>query len=123
MKAFRSVAALCALSAAMSSASAQTAETAADFRCAVISVKNGSQLDQAWPGGSVIMLMYYLGRIEGREPTLDAIERLKIEANAALDWTEEFGNSEAKRCGDALVTMGARLQDKKIESREPTPNP
>lgn len=87
-------------------ASAQDAETIADIRCLIVGVKLAGMADPAQRLTGTMASLYYVGRLDGRVPTLD-IEDLIIKEIAVMT-TSDYG-SEAKRCGASITDKGQEI--------------
>lgn len=81
---------------------AQYDETTADVRCVLVGLR-ASALQQS--SGS-LEVMYYLGRLDGREPKLD-LEALMTQETPRMTQAEYA--SEAVRCGKPLTLRGQQL--------------
>lgn len=84
-------------------AKAQDAETTADVRCIAVGIRVPASLQQST--GTMVVL-YFLGRLDGRVPKLDLEDLLtkEISRMTATDYV-----SEAVRCGGALTLRGQQL--------------
>lgn len=79
-------------------------ETIADIQCLVVGARLSASPGQKLVGS--MMAIYFLGRIDGRSPTVDLQALLKIEAGKLTG--SEFG-SAASRCGAELSARGAEI--------------
>jgi len=88
--------------------SAQTGEAEADLNCTAILA---TRISDTEPGekrsGMIAGLMYYIGKLEGRNPQIDLKAELK-RTYATL--THERAAAEAQRCDSSLSTKGQSLQ-------------
>jgi hypothetical protein len=85
------------------SASAASPDTVNDARCffaAISLIRSGDKATQAAATSSA---MYYLGRLDGREPGLD-LEALILDVARRFSPSEIF--SESQRCGHQLSARG-----------------
>lgn len=102
--------ALIGLTAALSlfgaQAQAQTAETKADIRCIATLASVGAEDPDAMPAVT-IAVMFFMGRIDGRQPNLDLTAALAVEA-ASLEGQDL--QREAERCGRIIVEKGEALK-------------
>lgn len=87
-------------------ASAQDVETIADVRCLVVGFKLAENVDAALRSAGMMLSIYYIGRLDGRVPSLD-IEDLLIKEVTTMTPTD-YG-SEAKRCGASLADKGQEI--------------
>ena len=83
---------------------AQGAATTADVRCVAVALSGSALQPQSGAGTNV--LMYYLGRLDGRTPKLD-LEGLLTTETARMSMTDYA--SEATRCGQELMAKGQQL--------------
>jgi hypothetical protein len=77
----------------------------ADIRC-VLAMYATSRNPQ-YAQGAGVALLYYVGRIEGRDPTLDLAGAMKKEA---LRMTASDYSFNARRCGDEVKAKGEALK-------------
>lgn len=77
----------------------------ADIRCmlAMYATSRNPQLAQ----GAGVALLYFAGRIEGREPGLDLAEAMRKEAQRMSPSDYSFN---ARRCGDEVKAKGELLR-------------
>jgi hypothetical protein len=87
-------------------AGAQTAETIADFRCVVIGTRLAESADPTLRQAGAMLVLYHLGRVEGREPTLD-FESLLVKQWQAM--TAADFDAELRRCKSALAAKGKQV--------------
>jgi hypothetical protein len=89
-----------------SSARAADAQTVADAQCVVIGARLYASSDQRQRASGQILLVYFLGRIQGRSPNVDLEVLIDHEAKAmaASDLEEAM-----RRCGTELSTQGAEI--------------
>lgn len=86
-------------------AKANDSKTNADARCIVA----GAKLAAAEPGqqrGAMMLVLYYIGRIDGRSPKLD-LESVLESVAAKVTGTDL--QSELRRCGTELATKGREI--------------
>lgn len=92
---------------------AETPETAQDLRCLAVSFGMATNKDPEIAQGAILSALYYLGRVDGREPNFELEKRLS-EPNAmpvGKDLEEAIKSCGAKLAarGQELVEMGARI--------------
>jgi hypothetical protein len=89
-------------------AAAQDAENTADIRCALAAMAMvGATQDATMKQQATMAALYYVGRLDGRNPNLDLEARLRQEM-ARMAPQELAG--EALRCGQQLMVRGKALQ-------------
>jgi hypothetical protein len=113
----RSIAlAAAALAASLAATGAQAADTdtTSDVRCMVVAAAMAQNTDPNVQNVGLMAGLYYLGKLDGRDPRLDLEARLKQEL-AQMKPAEMV--AEAQRCGaqltargKAMTEIGARLQ-------------
>lgn len=81
-------------------------QTIADVRCALVGFRIGQAADSAVRSSGIMLALYYLGRLDGRDPKLD-VEKLIIEQVKTM--TNADYSSEAVRCGNSLTTKGQQI--------------
>lgn len=87
------------------SAPAQAApESEQDLRCFAV----GLSLMESNPNAGLTAAMYFLGRLEGREPNVDWYGRLATHWKSLMPETLQ---ADAKICGKILVDKGQEMQD------------
>ncbi len=83
-----------------------SAATVADVQCLVIGMRFASSPDQRQKLSGTMLTIYFLGRIDGRNPTADLqgllVQQVKHMNEAAL-------KSAATRCGAELSTKGVEI--------------
>lgn len=91
-----------------SRAQAQSAETAADLRCvlAVQMVANQSK-DAKLVQQAAMGMLFFMGRIQGREPSFDVAPALRAEM---LKTSFTAMKPEIARCGQILAGEGAKIK-------------
>jgi hypothetical protein len=94
--------------AAVSGVRAETAETTADLRCLVVSFVGVNNPDPALAQAATMAALYYLGRIDAREPELDLEKKLE---NPEAVFAGRNMAEVAKACGETLSERGQELQD------------
>jgi hypothetical protein len=87
-------------------AQAQDPDSTADVRCILVGFRLGQMPDQTQRSSGMMLALYYIGRLDGREPQLD-IEKLVVEQLASM--TSADYASEAVRCGNSLTTKGQQI--------------
>jgi hypothetical protein len=105
-------------------AAAQDAENSADIRCALAAMAMvGATQDATMKQQATMAALYYVGRLDGRNPNLDLEARLRQEM-AKMAPQELAG--EAQRCGQQLMVRGKALQaigeHFKTEAKPPAEN-
>ncbi len=99
---------LCALSSAALllsvQAHAQDASTLADIRCVAVGMHFAETPDSHEKSTGTLLVLYYMGRLDGRAPNLDIGTLLaqQIDSMKASDYS-----AEATRCAQALAQRGA----------------
>ncbi len=83
-----------------------TAEEIADMQCMAVFSVIAAQPGKA--EGAAIGVFYYLGRLEGRDASIDWLERFYTFAQAA---TQEDLTENADRCGQLVATRGQKMQE------------
>lgn len=87
-------------------AHAADAKSIADVRCLIVGARLSASSDSDQRSRAALLMIYYLGRLDGRSPVLD-LEKI-IETEASKMTTEDFRN-EMRRCGDEFALKGKRL--------------
>ena len=82
------------------------ADTIADTRCVVIGLKLAGVADASRQSAGTMLMLYYIGRLEGRVPELD-LENLIVKEISRM-MPSEF-DSETKRCGLGLSEKGREI--------------
>lgn len=87
-------------------AMAQDADTVADIRCVAVGIRSAALPDSHQKSAGLLMALYFIGRLDGRDPALDLEARLReqLAKMTAADFT-----TEAARCGNTLSTKGAQI--------------
>ncbi len=80
--------------------------TVADAQCVVVGVRFSSMSDQSKRSSGQILMIYFLGRIEGRSPKV-ALEAL-VEHEANKMTASKFEES-VRRCGTELTVQGEKI--------------
>jgi hypothetical protein len=86
---------------------ADDAEIVADVRCVLIGMQMIGLPDVAQHSNGMMTVMYYLGKLDRANPKLD-IEGLIVHEAAKMTIAES--QSEARRCGNALIEKGKLLR-------------
>lgn len=86
--------------------SAQEADMAADVRCAAVGMKLGTSDDPKVKNSALMLTIYFLGKLDGRDPHLDLESAFVREI---LHMTASDFASEQARCGQALAARGQTL--------------
>lgn len=87
-------------------AMAQDADTVADVRCVAVGIRSAELPDSRQKSTGLLMALYFIGRLDGRDPKLD-LETLLAEQLAKM--TAADFTAEAARCGNSLATKGAQI--------------
>ncbi len=104
-----STAVCAALTALMvSNAVAQDRQPEADLRCLVVALDMGNSVDPDIKNLAPLAAMYYIGRIEGRDPRLDLEAKLTGEL---MKMSAAERQAEVRRCGADLSAKGKLLSD------------
>jgi hypothetical protein len=87
-------------------AMAQDADTVADVRCVAVGIRSAELPDSRQKSTGLLMALYFIGRLDGRDPKLDleALLAAQLSKMTAADFT-----AEATRCGNSLATKGAQI--------------
>jgi hypothetical protein len=85
----------------------QDADTSADLQCLVAIMETGPQIDKVAPGSSQVAAMYFLGRIDGRAPTLDLEKAIR---RVAASMSRKDISAADMRCGKQLTARGQTMQ-------------
>jgi len=88
-------------------ARAQESPTQADVRCLLLTLGGAGSQDPNVQQGSMLGMLYYLGRINGREPDLDLQAALVA---AMQSFRAEDAERDSRRCSDAMLESGAELK-------------
>jgi hypothetical protein len=81
--------------------------TTADVRCIIVASVMGNE--EANAHSAALLALYFLGRIDGREPPSFDLSKAMV-AQISLMSTTDF-NSEGKRCGKELEGRGTYLAE------------
>lgn len=89
-------------------ASAQTPDIGADLRCtAILAIGVSQTKEEEKRSGMVAGMMYFIGKLEGRNSGID----LKTELKRTYEkLTQELLASEGQRCAQILMEKGQYLQ-------------
>jgi hypothetical protein len=87
-------------------ARAQDSDNVADVRCVAVGIRDAELPNSTQKSTGTLLVLYYVGRLDGRSPTLD-LEKLLAEQIAKM--TDADYASEAKRCGQILSAKGAQI--------------
>lgn len=82
------------------------AATVADVQCLVIGMRFASSPDQQQKLSGTMLTIYFLGRIDGRTPTVDLQELL---VQQVKNMNEAALKNAATRCGAELSTRGVEI--------------
>jgi hypothetical protein len=98
---------LCILAGVLTLMSAQArsqgGDTTADVRCVVAGIKYLGLPNSAQHSAGMMLVLYYLGRLDGHMPKLE-VEDLIVKESARMA-AADF-DPEAKRCGDGITVRG-----------------
>jgi hypothetical protein len=86
---------------------AQDAQTIADVRCIVVGAKLAGLPDSSHRTVGTMLILYYIGRIDGRQPKLD-IRHLIAQEVGKLD--SQLLVHESERCQNALAAKGRQIE-------------
>jgi len=92
--------------AASGRAGAANARTVGDVQCIVVGARLSDSADQKQRLSGVMLVTYFLGRIDGRSPNAD-LEKM-IEREAKKMNTSDFAKA-ARRCGTEFSARGVEL--------------
>jgi hypothetical protein len=70
--------------------------------------ESAEPIEKAAPGSSIVALMYYFGRLDGRDPGLD-IENALVALSSTM--TAKDIGAEDVRCGAELNKRGKEMKD------------
>lgn len=87
-------------------ARAQDADNVADVRCVAVGVRFAVMADSTQKSIGTLIVLYYIGRLDGRAPTLD-LEKLLTDQISKM--TDADYSAEAMRCGQNLTAKGAQI--------------
>jgi hypothetical protein len=85
---------------------AQDSDNVADVRCVAVGIRAAELPNSTQKSTGTLLVLYYLGRLDGRNPTLD-LEKLLTEQIAKM--THADYATESRRCGQGLSTKGAQI--------------
>lgn len=85
---------------------AQPAETLADVQCLVVGSRLAASPDQRVKLSGMMLAIYFLGRIDGRSPTVD-LQGLMVQQVKKMS-VADLKNA-AVRCGAVLSSRGAEI--------------
>ena len=85
---------------------AQDADTVADVRCVAVGIRSAVLPDSNQNSAGLLMALYFIGRLDGRDPKLD-LEASLSEQLAKM--TAADFRTEAARCGNGLTIKGAQI--------------
>ena len=85
---------------------AQDADTVADVRCVAVGIRSAALPDSHQKSAGLLMALYFIGRLDGRDPKLDLEAMLseQLSKMTAADFT-----TETARCGNSLTAKGAQI--------------
>jgi hypothetical protein len=106
---FRSLIVSAAVLAAVATAArAADPAPAADVRCLAVASFLAGNADPKVQNAGVLAALYYLGKLDGREPGMDLEARLK---EVAMQLSPKDIQSEAVRCGAELGARGKTMNE------------
>jgi|SRR5579862_5379288 len=82
-------------------------ETRMDARCVVVSGQMAVSPDIGQRKRAEMLMLYYIGRLDGRTPGLD-LEKLLASESARMTSANTI-QSEMRRCNDALTAKGKEI--------------
>jgi hypothetical protein len=85
---------------------AQTPDTTSDVRCVAVGLRFAELPDSPQKSTGLLMALYYIGRLDGRDPNLDL--KVLLAAQLAKMTAADF-SQEGVRCGSILSSKGAEL--------------
>ena len=85
---------------------AQDAETLADIRCVAVGIRSAELPDSHQKSTGTLLVLYYIGRLDGRNPTLD-IEKLVTDQIARMNDADY--SAESLRCSRDLTAKGVQI--------------
>ncbi len=91
---------------AIARANAADTETISDIKCVVVGTRLSESSDQRQKTSGQMLLIYYLGRIQGRTPKADLEALIRSEAKKM---TPSAFSEAARRCGTELSVQGAAI--------------
>lgn len=103
---------LLALLVSCSTALAAGDTQADDVRCMIVSMDLPKEQSETAPTAAMISVMFYLGRIEGRDPSYDV--KQAIGAQMAI-MTADDRRKEGKRCIKEMLEKGAAAEQLGID--------
>lgn len=83
-----------------------------DVRCMIVSMDFPKEKDEAAPTAAMISVMFFLGRIEGRDPAYDV--KSAIGAQMAV-MTADERQTERKRCITEMLEQGKTAEQLGID--------
>ncbi|HTC44446.1 MAG TPA: hypothetical protein VK696_05295 [Steroidobacteraceae bacterium] len=85
---------------------AQDSDNVADVRCVAVGIRAAELPNSTQKSTGTLLVLYYLGRLDGRNPTLD-LEKLLAEQVAKM--TDADYATESQRCSQSLSLKGAQI--------------
>lgn len=89
-------------------------ETVADMQCVVVGVRLAGSADQHQGLSGTMLAIYFLGRIDGRSPTVDLqqllVEEVKNMSDAALKVAATRCGAELSRRGVEITRIGQKVE-------------
>jgi hypothetical protein len=87
-------------------AQAPQGETVDDMRCVIVGMKIGGSGSSTQQSAAMMTILYYIGRIDGRQPALDIEVML---AKEFIKMTPADFSRDATRCGSHLTEKGKQI--------------
>lgn len=87
-------------------AEAQIAATIADVRCVIVGMRLAGETSGVQQSQAALLTWYYLGRLDGRAPSID-VEKLLVQETTSM--TDSDYISETKRCTAKLAEKGRQV--------------
>jgi hypothetical protein len=85
---------------------AQDSDNVADVRCVAVGIRDAELPNSTQKSTGTLLVLYYVGRLDGRNPTLD-LEKLL--ADQIVKMTDADYATESRRCSQTLATKGAQI--------------
>jgi hypothetical protein len=82
--------------------------TVADIQCVVIGIRLSASSVEMQRRSGEMLLLYFLGRVQGRSPTIDLQGLMRNEANKM---TSSQIDHATRRCGEELSTLGKQISE------------
>ena len=97
----------------LAATSAMADDTTDDVRCLALAAALTADptVDANEKSAGQMLAVYYLGRLDGRTPSLDIKSKLIEQAKAMAAMSADAVKAKAEACGDALGARGKTLAD------------